>query len=213
MASQGRIFLYENDIIAHPLELGRSLKAGRAASDYKYIVFHILLFQTCTWGRSTEILPVLSEILLCRIIFHAHLVQERFDSYLVGLEAEIPWIIPHHKACYFLVRKSRDAVTVLTIGLASRFGDHVLPPVKEIWTTGTIGNDKVRLERFHAFELLVGVGQRISPVPFDEILPEPEAAAMASFRIIHDLSTPGLDHSDKDVWIFSTAYSFGRKHL
>ena len=36
---------------------------------------------------------------------------------------------------------------------------------------------------------------------------------MPSFRIIHDLATPGFYHADKHIWIFGTSDAFGREHL
>ena len=88
--------LYEYHIVTHPLELGRGLKAGRAASDYQYIVLHIRLFQTCTRLWTAKVFPVLAEILFRRIIIHSHLVEERLYPNLVGLETEIPGIVAHN---------------------------------------------------------------------------------------------------------------------
>ena len=51
--------------------------------------------------------------------------------------------------------------------------------------------------------ILVGVGQGISTVAFDEILPESEAAAVSPLRVVHDLAAPRLDHTDEDIRIFS----------
>ena len=47
----------------------------------------------------------------------------------------------------------------------------------------------------------------------NKILTKTESAALATFRIIDDFSAPSFNHSDKDVRIFRTAESLGRKHF
>ena len=98
-------------------------------------------------------------------------------------------------------------MAILPVSLAGGLCDHILPPVQEIRATRAVSDDKIRLKGLHALEFLMGVGQGISPIAFYEILPETETAAMPSFRIVHDFSSPSLDHSHEDVGIFSATYT------
>ena len=59
----------------------------------------------------------------------------------------------------------------------------------------------------------MSIGKGVSPVGLDMILSESISAAMPSFRIVDDISTPGFNHSSKHIRIFGTAYTFGREHF
>ena len=118
-----------------------------------------MLFQIHALTRPADILSVLAEILACRIIFDTHLVQKRFRTHLMSLETQIPRVISEHQSRHLLVSEDRDAVSVFAIGLSSRLCYHILPSVQEIRASRAVGDDKIRLERLHALEFLMGVGQ------------------------------------------------------
>lgn len=119
------------------------------------------------------------------------------------LESKVPRVVAKHQSRHFHVGEDRDPVALLPVSLAGRLGDNILPSVKEIRASGAVGDDHVRVERLHAFELLVGVGDGVASVALYEVLAETEAAAVPALRIVYDLTTPRLDHSDEDVRVFS----------
>ncbi len=121
----------------------------------------------------------------------------------MGLESKVPRVVAEHEASHFFVGEHWDSVPLLSVCLAGRFRDHILPSVKEIRASWAVGDDHVRVERLHALELLVGVGDGVASVALDEVLAKAESAAVPALRIVNDLATPRLDHSDEDVRIFS----------
>ena len=118
-----------------------------------------MLFQIHALTRPADILSILAEVLACRIIFDTHLVQKRFRTYLMSLETQIPRVISEHQSRHFLVGEDRDAMPVFAVSLPRRFGYHILPSVQELGASREVGDDKIRLERIHALEFLMGVGQ------------------------------------------------------
>ena len=45
------------------------------------------------------------------------------------------------------------------------------------------------------------------------ILPESISAAMATLRVVNHIASPCLYHACQHIWIFGSAYAFGREHL
>ena len=67
--------------------------------------------------------------------------------------------------------------------------------------------------RLHRLEFLVGVRYAVATVGLHEILPEPEAAAVATFGIVNNLAAPTLDHTCQHVGVLRAAHAFVREHL
>ena len=129
------------------------------------------------------------------------------------LKSEIPRVVTHHQTCHFLVGQSWNSVAVLAVGLAGLLSDDVLPSVKELRASWTVGDYQIRLIRLHRLEFFIGVRLRIATVCLHEILTESESAAMTALRVIDNFATPSLNHSNEHVRIFRATEAFRWEHL
>ena len=92
-------------------------------------------------------------------------------------------------------------------------GAVVLPSIHKIGATRTICDNHIGVIWLHGFKFFVGIGERVSSVALDKVLSESKSAAMSSFRVIYNFSSPCLNHSGKDIGIFRSSESFRGKHL
>ena len=139
-------------------------------------------------------------ILLVGVVGDTYLVEERFALDLMELEAELPRVVAEQKTCKLLIREHWNAEAFLVVGLMFKLGDGVLPLVEKHVAAWTVGEDEVRLVRFHRLEFLLGIGDGVAAVFLNKILTETKTAAMATLGIVDDLAAPSLNHAGQDVW-------------
>ena len=170
-------------------------------------------FQDAGEFRLHDVFPVDALVFVFGTVGYTYLVEQRLHGDLVQLQSEVPRVVAQQQAGDFLVGEHGDAVSVLPVCLALGLGYHVLPAVEEVRAPRAVGDDHVGMVRLHGLEFLVGVGEGISPVGLDVVLPEAVAAAVAAFGIVDDAAAPGLHHAAQHVGVLGSSYSLRGEHL